>query len=330
MFDLRRRQVITLLLGSSVAAWALVARAQQSERVRRIGFLGTTTAPAWTSWSAAFIQRLSELGWIEGRTATIEYRWAESRPERFLEIAAEFARLKVDVIFTAGAVSALAARRATSDIPIVFALANNPVSSGLVASLARPGGNITGLSTQGTDTVGKRLGLMGELVPGLRRWAVMANVGFPDAVMELAEVQAAAKPLGLELTVLEIRHADDIAPLFEGLKGRVDALYVCVDPLVLAHRERINSLALDARLPTMHGFREYAAAGGLVSYGPNVPDLFRRSAEFVNRILRGTKPADIPVEQPTKFDFVINLKTAKAFGLIVPPTLLARADEVIE
>jgi ABC-type uncharacterized transport system substrate-binding protein len=205
------------------------------------------------------VQRLRELGWIEGRTVTIEYRWAESRPERFLEIAAEFARLKVDVIFTAGAETTLAARRTTSDIPIVFALANNPVSSGLVASLGRPGGNVTGLSTQGTDTVGKRL-----------------------------------------------------------------------DDIVLANRDRINRLALDTRLPTMHGFREYAAAGGLVSYGPNVPDLFRRSADFVNRIFRGAKPTDIPVEQPTKFDFVINLRTAKALGLTVPLPLSGRADEIIE
>jgi putative tryptophan/tyrosine transport system substrate-binding protein len=222
------------------------------------------------------------------------------------------------------------AGRATSDVPIVFALANNPVSSGLAASLARPGGNVTGLSTQGTDTVGKRLGLMGELLPGLRRWAVMANADFPDAVMELSEMRTAASSLGLELTVLEIRHPDDIAPSFDGLKGRVDALYVCVDPLVLAHRTRINTLALDTRLPTMHSFQEYTAAGGLVSYGPNVPDLFRRSADFVSRILRGASPADIPVEQPTKFDLVINLKTAKALGLEVPPMLIARADEVIE
>jgi putative ABC transport system substrate-binding protein len=325
----KRREFLSLV-GGATAAWPIVARAQQRERMRHIGFLGTTTPPAWTSWTDAFVQRLRELGWIEGRNVTIEYRWAESRPERLSEIAAEFARLKVDVIFTAGASSAIAARRATSDVPIVFALANNPVSSGLVVSLARPGGNVTGLSTQGTDTVGKRLGLMGELIPGLRRWAVMANADFPDAVMELSEMQAAAKPLGLELTVLEVRRADDIAPSFERVKGRADALYVCVDPLVLAQRDRINVLALDARLPTMHGFREYAAAGGLVSYGPNVPDLFRRSADFVNRILRGAKPADIPVEQPTKFDFVVNLKTAKALGIEVPPMLLARADEVIE
>jgi ABC-type uncharacterized transport system substrate-binding protein len=222
MLDTTRRRFITLL-GGAAAAWPLAANAQDSSGIRRIGFLGTTTPPAWTSWTGAFVQRLRELGWIEGRTVMIEYRWAESRPERYYEIAAEFARLKVDVIFTAGALSALAARRATSDVPIVFALANNPVSSGLVASLARPRGNVTGLSTQGTDTVGKRLGLMGELVPGLRRWAVMANADFPDAVMELSEMRSAAMPLRLELTVLEIRRADDIAPSFDGLKGRVDA-----------------------------------------------------------------------------------------------------------
>ena len=325
-----RRRAFIALLGGAAVVLPLAARGQEAGGMRHIGFLGTTTAPAWTAWTGAFVQRLRELGWIEGRTVTIEYRWAENRPERFPEIAAELVRRKVDVIFTAGAGTTLAARQATSDIPIVFALANNPVSSGLVASLARPGGNVTGLSTQGTDTVGKRLELMGEVIPGLRRWAVMANASFPDAVMELSEIQAAAKPLGLGLTVLEIRRADDIAPSFDGLRGRADALYVCVDPLVLAHRDRINSLALDARLPTMHGFREYAAAGGLLSYGPNVPDLFRRSADFVNRILRGTKPADIPIEQPTKFDFVINLKTARMLSLEIPPSLLARADEVIE
>ena len=260
---MRRRTFITLLGGAAV--WPLSARAQQPA-MPVIGFLGTTTAPAWTTWTGAFVQRLRELGWIEGRTATIEYRWAESRSERFVEIAAEFARLKVDVIFTAGAQSTLAARRATSDVPIVFALANNPVSSGLVASLARPGGNVTGLSTQGTDTVGKRLGLMGELVPSFRRWAVMLNAGFPDAVMELSEMQAAAKLLGLELTVLEIRHADDIAPSFDGIKGRADALYVCVDPLVLAnpgshqHPRARHATSNDARLP---GVRSSGRSGVL-------------------------------------------------------------------
>ena len=274
------------------------------------------------------MQRLRELGWIEGHTVAIEYRWAEGRSERFTEIAAEFARLKVDVIVTAG-LGATAAKQATSVIPIVFALANNPVSSGLVASLARPSGNVTGLSVQGTDIVGKRLELLREVAPGLGRLAIMANVGFPDAVLEMGEVQEVAKTLGLELAILKIQRAEDIASSFDGLKSRADALYVCADPLAIANRVSINSLALGARLPMMYSYREFVLAGGLVSYGANVPDLFRRAADYVDKILRGVKPGDIPVEQPAKFDLVINLTTAKALGLTIPPMLLSRANEVI-
>ena len=292
--------------------------------------MGAATPSAESQWVAAFVQRLRELGWIEGRTVAIEYRWAEGRSERFAEIAAEFVRLKVDVIVTSGTAAVVAAKQATSVIPIVFAAAGDPVGTGLVASLARPGGNVTGLSIQQTDLAGKRLELLREVVPGLRRLAIMANVGNPAAVLEMGEVQAAARTLGLEVATLEIRRAEDIAPAFEALKGRADALYVCADPLVNTNRIRINTLALGARLPTMHGIREYVEAGGLMSYGPNFPDLFRRAADYVDKILRGAKPADIPVEQPTKFDLVINLTTAKALGLDVPPTLLARADEVIE
>jgi putative ABC transport system substrate-binding protein len=330
MFDLRRREFITLL-GGAVVALPLAARAQQPVlKPRTIGFLGASSPAAWTQWTTAFVQRLRELGWIEGRNVAIEYRWAEGRSERFPEIAAEFVRLKVDVIVTAGIASVNAAKQATSVVPIVFALANNPVGGGLVASLPRPGGNITGLSLQHTDTVSKRLELMREAIPDLRRLAIMANVGFPDAVLEMDEVQVTAKTLGLELAILEIRRAEDIAPSFEGLKSRADALYVCSDPLVNANRIRINTLALGARLPTMHGFREYVEPGGLMSYGPNVPDLFRRAADYVDKILRGTKPGDIPVEQPTRFDLVINLTTAKALGLTIPESFLLRADEVIE
>jgi putative ABC transport system substrate-binding protein len=325
---MKRREFISLV-GGAALAWPLAARAQQPGKLPTIGFLGTSTPAAWSQWTAAFVRRLSELGWIEGRTVAIEYRWAESRGERFTEIAAEFARLKVDVIVTAG-LGVTAAKQATSVIPIVFALANNPVGSGLVASLARPGGNVTGLSVQGTDIAGKRIELLREVTPKLGRLAIMANMDFPDAVLEMGEVQAMAKTLGLELAILEIRRAEDIAPVFEGLKSRADALFVCGDPLVIAHRVRINSLALGARLPTMYNYREFVEAGGLMSYGSNVPDLFRRSADYVDKILRGTKPGDIPVEQPTRFDLVINLTTAKALGLEVPPTLLARADEVIE
>jgi putative ABC transport system substrate-binding protein len=294
-----------------------------------IGFLGAGTPSGWSQWVAAFVQRLRELGWIEGRTVAIEYRWAEGRDERYSEIAAEFAGLKVDVIVTAGG-AVLAVKQATTTIPIVFALAADPVGSGLVASLPRPGGNVTGLSIQSTDLAGKRVELLREVIPGLRRLAIMANVGYRAAVLEMHEVEAAAGTLGLDVAILEIRRADDIASAFEAIKGRAEALYVPAEPLVNTNRIRINTLAQSARLPTMFGFREYVEAGGLMSYGPNVPGLFRRAAEVVDKILRGTTPGDIPVEQPTTFELIINLETAKALGLTVPQTLLARADEVIE
>jgi putative ABC transport system substrate-binding protein len=281
-------------------------------------------------WLAAFVQRLRELGWIEGSTVATEVRWAEGRAERLAEIATEFVRLKVDVIVTHSALPVLAAKEATSIIPIVFAVAAEPVGTGLVASLARPGGNVTGLALQQTELAGKRLELLRDVVPGLRRLAILANIGNPATALEMGEVQVAARTLGLEVVPLEIRRAEDIAPGLDALKGRADALYVWGDPLVFAHRIRINTLAQGARLPTMYAVREHVEAGGLMSYGPNFPDLFRRAANYVDRILRGAKPADLPVEQPTKFDFVINLTTAKTLGLEVPPTLLARADEVIE
>ena len=275
------------------------------------------------------MQRLRELGWIEGRNLAIEYRWADGRTGRFTEIAAEFVRLKVDVIVTGG-LSAVAVKQATSVIPIVFAVAADPVGTGLVASLVRPGGNVTGLSTQAPDLVGKRLELLREAVPELRRLAILANIGYPASVIEMSAVQAAAPTLGLEVVALEIQRAEDIAPAFEALKDRADALYVITDALVSTNRVRINTIALAARLPTMHGVRDYVEAGGLMSYGPNYPDLFRRAGDFVHKILHGAKPGDIPVEQPTKFDLVINVATAKALGLTVSPMLLARADEVIE
>jgi putative ABC transport system substrate-binding protein len=276
------------------------------------------------------VQRLRELAWIDGRNLAIEYRWAEGRPDRFAEIAADFVRLKVDVIVTVATPPTLAAKQATAVIPIVFAVVSDPVGTGLVASLARPGGNVTGLANQLSDTASKRLELLHEVVPGLRRLAIMANVGNPAVVLDMREVLAAARTLGLEVITSEIRRAEDIAPAFEALRERADALYLCPDPLMNTNRTGINILAVDARLPTMHGLREYVEAGGLMSYGPNLPDQFRRVADIVDKILRGAKPADIPVEQPTKFDLVINLTTAKALGLDVPATLLARADEVIE
>jgi putative ABC transport system substrate-binding protein len=324
----KRREFITLL-GGAAAAWPLAARAQPA-KVPTIGLLVPGTPSSHGQWFAALVQRLRELGWIEGRTVAIEYRWAEGRPERFDEIAAEFVRRKVDVIVTSATASVVAAKQATSVIPIVFAAAGDPVGTGLVASLAQPGGNVTGLSIQQTDLAAKRLELLREVVPGLRRLAILANVGGPAVVLDMREVQAAARTLGLEVITSEIRRGEDIVPAFEGLNGRADALYVCIDPLVRTHLIRINTLALAARLPTMHGSREYVDAGGLMSYGPNFPDLFRRAADYVDKILRGAKPADIPVEQPTKFDLVINLTTAKVLGLKVPDKLLVAADEVIE
>jgi len=323
-----RREFIALLGGA--AAWPLAARAQQPAKLPTVGFLGQSTRSGAGEWLATFVSRLRELGRIEGRTITIEYRWAEGRTERFTEIAAEFVRLKVDVIVTVGTQPVLAAKQATSVIPIVFAAAGDPVGTGLVASLARPGGNVTGLSSQTADLAAKRLELLREVIPSLRRLAMLVNVGNPLAVLDLGEVQGAAHTLGLEVITLEIRRGEDITPAFEALKGRAEALYVLIDPLVNTHRIRINTLVLASRLPTMHTLREGVEAGGLMSYGPNLPDLFRRAADFVDKILRGAKPADLPVEQPTKFDLVINLTTAKALGLKIPSTLLARADEVIE
>jgi putative ABC transport system substrate-binding protein len=303
---MQRREFITVLAGA-MATWPFAARAQQPT----IGFLGATTPAIMGPWVAAFVQRLRELGWIEGRTIAIEYRWSEGRSSRATEIVAEFVRLKVDLIVTHSAELVVAAKQATSVIPIVFGVAADPVGSGLVASLARPGGNVTGLSLQFTDLAGKRFELLREIVPGLRQLAIMANFGASGAVLEMREAQAAAGALGLEVTTSEIRRADDIVPAFEALKGRAEALYVASDPLLSANRVRINTLALGARLPTMHATREYVEAGGLMSYGANFPDLFRRAGDYVDKILRGAKAADLPVEQPTKFDLVINLITAR-------------------
>ena len=327
MSDMRRREFITLL--GSAAAWPLAARAQQPA-MPVIGFIVAGTPLSHGQWVAAFVQRLRELGWIEGRTVAIEYRWGEGRNERFAEIAAEFVRRKVDVIVTSATAAVVVAKQATSVIPIVFAAAGDPVGTGLVANLARPGGNITGLSIQQTDVAAKRLELLREVVPGLGRLAILANVGSPSVVLDMREVQATARTLGLEVTTLEIRRGEDIAPAFEALKGRAEALYVVLDPLVNTHRIRINTLAMAARLPTVHGSREGVEAGGLMSYGTNFLDVFRLAADYVDKILRGAKPGDIPVEQPTKFDLIINLTTAKALGLTTPESFLLRADEVIE
>ena len=325
---MRRRDFIAGIVGS--VSLPLAARAQQAGKPPTIGYLGGGGPASQRAWVDAFVQRLRDLGWIEGRTVAIEYRWGEGRAERYAEIAAEFVRLKVDVILAGGTEPAIAAKQATSVIPIVFPTAGDPVGSGLVASLARPGGNVTGLSNQASDLPAKRLEILREVFPDLRRLGVMANIGYSGGVTERNEIEVAARTFGLELVLSPIRRVEDIAPAFEALKGRVDALYVVGDPLVNAQRARINTFALVTRLPTMYVQREYVETAGLMSYGPNFPDLNRRAADYVDKILRGAKPADLPVEQPTKFNLVINLITAQALGLEVPPTLLARADEVIE
>jgi putative ABC transport system substrate-binding protein len=325
----KRREFIALLGGA--AAWPVTARAQQPGKRPIVGFLGDSTPVGESERAAAFARRLHDLGWIEGRTIAIEYRWADGRSERLAEIAAEFAQLKVDIIVTAGTPAVMAAKQAAPVVPIVFAAAGDPVGAGLVTTLARPGGNVTGLSVLSVDLAGKRLALLREAISNLGRLAIMGNVGNPIVVLELGELQAAARMLGLHVDTLEIRRSQDIAPALEAVKGRADALLVCQDLLTRgSNRLRINTLALAARLPVMHASREFIESAGLISYGPNFPDLYRRTADYVDKILRGAKPADLPVEQPTKFELVVNLITAKALGIEVPPTLLARADEVIE
>jgi putative tryptophan/tyrosine transport system substrate-binding protein len=324
---MKRRDFIRII-GSTAAAWPLATHAQEARRLPTIGFLGADVS-SFAPWTAAFMGRLRELGWIEGRTVAIEYRWSEGRTERYAEIAAEFVRLNVDVIVTVGS-AVPTIKQATTAIPIVFAVAIDPVSSGLVASLARPGGNVTGLSLQATNLAGKRLELLREVVPQLRRLAIIFNVGNAQPVLEMGETQAAARMLGLEVAPVVIQRADDIAPAFERLKAQADGLYVAIDQLMVANLQRILTLALDVQLPTVFSTRDFVRAGGFLSYGPSYVDLFRRSADYVDKILHGTPPGDIPVEQPTKFELVINLKTAKALGLTIPETFLLRADEVIE
>jgi len=324
---LRRREFLELLGGLTVA-WPAAALGQK--KVPTVGFLGgVTAASAWSSWASAFAKRLAELGWIERRTITIEYRWGEGRSDRYAEIAAEFVQRKVDVIVTAG-IAVPALMKATSVIPVVIALGSDPVGSGQVASLARPGGNITGLSLQYTELAGKRLELLREIMPALRRLGVLANAGYADALLEMRELRALATTLGVEVTAPEIRRADDITPAFETFKGGVEALYVIGDPLVNSNLGRIVTSSNAARLPTLFNVGDYVKGGGLISYGPNFSDMFQRAAEYTDKILRGAKPGELPIEQPTKFELFINLTTAKALGITIPGTVLARADQVIE
>jgi putative tryptophan/tyrosine transport system substrate-binding protein len=322
-----RRQFISAL-GGTAFAWPLSARGQQPDKLPTIGLL-TPDASSWSAWTAAFAERLNQLGWIEGRTVAIKYRWSEGRPERVAELAAEFVQQRVVVIVTYGGAVA-AVKQATASIPIVFAIAGDPVGSGFVANLAHPGGNVTGMSLEQNDISSKRLEFLRDMVPNLRRLAILFNADYPSSVRETGEVQAAALTLGLEAAPHEIRRAEDIAPALETLKSQADALYVVEDILIFVNKTPIITLALGARLPTISGNRDFVQAGALMSYGPNYTALFQRAADFVDKILRGTKPGDIPVEQPTKFDLTINLKTAKALGLAVTDKIQALADEVIE
>ncbi|HEX4408314.1 MAG TPA: ABC transporter substrate-binding protein [Xanthobacteraceae bacterium] len=324
-----RRRDFNALIGAAVL-WPLAARAQQPAKIPTIGFLGPASPENWATWTKAFVDRLAELGWIDGRSATIVYRWGRGHIERFGPLAAELVALKADIILTAGSAT-LQTMKEASQTPIVFALASDPVATGMVKSLARPGGNVTGLSLVAPELAGKRLGLLQAALPNIKRVGVLVDVAYPASVLELGQVKDAITAGGLEFVPIEVRSAEDIESALAGIVGRADALYVCsADPLMNNTRDRINALALAAKMPTLYGEKPYAEAGGLISYGPAVPTMFRRAAEIVDKILKGAKPADIPVEQPTSFDLVINLKTAKALGLSIPQTLLATADEVIE
>jgi putative ABC transport system substrate-binding protein len=326
---MRRREFITFV-GSAAVAWPFAARAQQTARTQTIGFLGASTQSATGVWADAFVQRLNQLGWSEGHNLAIVYRWADGKPERASAFAAELVRLGVSVIVTHANMGVAAAKQATSTVPIVFGAMGDPVDAGLVVSLTHPGGNITGQSLQQTEAAAKRLEILHELVPGLKRLGILSNTNNRAAMLEMDQVRLAARTLDLEITAAKLRGVDDILPAFDEFKGRVDALYFCNDPLLTANRTRLAILSAAARLPTAFNFRENVEAGGLLSYGPNVPELFRHAAEMVDKILRGTKPGDIPIEQPTKFDLIINLTTARALGINVPPLMLTRAEEVIE
>jgi putative tryptophan/tyrosine transport system substrate-binding protein len=325
---MRRRDFIAAV-GAMFATRLHPARAYQTGKIPTIAYLGPNT-PALDSYRLpAFKERLRELGWIEGRTVAIEYRWAEGSDEHLAEIATGLVRQRVDVIVTSATPPALALKQATTVIPIVFAAVGDPIGTGLVASLTHPGGNVTGLWLQQNYAASKRLEMLREIVPELRHVAIMANTSNPSTAVDMREVRVTAGALGLEAVTAEIHHAEDIPRAFDAFRNRVEGLYVCNDPLAITNRTRIGTLAIDSRLPSMFTGREYVEAGGLISYGPNFADVYRRAAELVDKILRGAKPADMPVEQLTKFDLVLSLTTAKALGLTIPASFVQRADEVI-
>jgi ABC-type uncharacterized transport system substrate-binding protein len=324
---MQRRAFITIL-GGFIGAWPLAAKAQQPGNQRLIGVLGAD-ATSWAPWTVALTARLRELGWSEGDTVAIEYRWANGRSDRVSEIAAEFERRKVDVIVTYGSAATILKQTITT-IPIVFAIAFDPVRVGLVQSLAHPAGNVTGISIQQPDLVSKRLKLLRQAMPQLHRLAILADAGYAEPMLEADRVKAMAQAAGLEAARIGVWRAEDIEPALESLTNKADALYVVSDALIAANRTLIITLALSGRLPTMMSYDDYVDAGALMSYGPDYPDLFRKAAAMVDKILRGTKPGDIPVEQPTKFELAVNAKTAAALGLTFPQTFLATVDEVLK
>ncbi|OLB78938.1 MAG: hypothetical protein AUI16_02485 [Alphaproteobacteria bacterium 13_2_20CM_2_64_7] len=327
---MRRRQFITLV-GGVAAAWPLAARAQQAGRVRRIGVLETVSVMLNAANYDALRQGLRELGYVEGRNLVIEYRSADGRTGRFPDLAAELVRRDVDLIITRGTPAALAAKNVTATIPIVMAASGDPVGTHLVISLARPGGNLTGLSSVVSDLYGKRVELLKEMVPAAAVIANFFNLSNPASPLELKEIETATRSLGLRSLRFDLRNGDDIRRAFDAADREPGvALVVQPDGVLQQHRETITELAAKHRLPAIYAAREFIDAGGLALYGVSYPDLYRRAATYVDRIFKGAKPADLPIEQPTRFELVINRKTANALGLEVPPTLLARADEVIE
>ena len=327
---MKRREFIRLL-GGAVAASPLIARAQQASKIARIGRLSPLSATAETPMLAGLRQGLSELGWIEGQNLAFELRFADGNLDRLPRLADDLVRANVDVIVTGSSPGASAVKNATSTIPIVMVTTGNPVQGGLIASLARPGGNVTGVTALGQVLNVKRLELLKEAAPGVKRVAVLTNPASPYTEPFLQESEAAARALGVEVKVLEARDPNDFAKAFEAIVNeRAEALMVLADPMFITHRRRIVELAVENRLPSIFGERGSVHAGGLMFYGASLPDMYRRAATYVDKILKGAKPADLPVEQPTVFELAINIKTAKLLGLEIPWFLQQRADEVIE
>jgi len=326
----RRAFIIGTLAGGLFAA-PLGVEAQPGAKVWRIGVLETTSAAGSATNLAAFRQALSELGYAEGRNIVFEYRSAEGRPERFKDLAAELVRLKVDLILTRGTPAVLAAMAATQTIPVVMAASGDPILSGIVPNLAKPGRNVTGLSAITVEVSGKRLELLRQLLPALRRLGVLLNMGNPNNALQWSEIESVSRSVGVQPQQLDVRKPENLAPAFAAAtKQRADGLFVVIEAITQENLGTIVQLAAKHRLPAMYSAREFVEGGGLISYGVNYADLYRRAATYVDKILKGAKPADLPVEQPTKFELVINMKTAKALALTIPPSLLVRADEVIQ